>query len=501
MRVKGRPVHVIGTARGREAFTADCLVLNLTVNKRRGESLSRLHMTKVVSERASTGVSELDEVLGGGLPRGSLILLAGNAGSGKTILATQFLHDGATKHGEKGIYFSLAENRADYFRNMLGLGMDMQRLEEKGLFKFMDFETMDETGMRKAVEMMMEEADKLNAKRLVVDPVSAILQILGQAETRRLLHVLFGKVVKNMGITTILIGEIPFGESKSGFGVEEFVADGVIFLRSPEPGGLEKRELKIAKMRGVALDRSTFEYVIDERYGGLALIVFPIRLGTEVASRQRVRSGIESLDGMLHGGVYRDSMTLVEGMAGIGKTTLCLHFLVAAAEKGERSLFISFEESIGQIRRLLEGFGIDYKRLGDKFRIEAYVPEAFTPLHYYNLLRNLFEEYKPNVLAIDTITAMQHTLAEEAFVALMRYVQLLCKEKQLTVFVTSVLGTLAATKESAASTLADNILIMRYHELENRMTREILVMKTRGSDHEKLAMSFEITDKGIVVHT
>ncbi len=231
----------------------------------------------------------------------------------------------------------------------------------------------------------------------------------------------------------------------------------------------------------------------------LALIAFPVRLGTEVASRERIGSGVESLDAMLHGGVYRDSITLVEGMAGIGKTTLCLHFLVAAAAKGERSLFVSFEESVGQIRRMLEGFGVDYKRFGDKFGIESYVPEGLTPLQYYKLLRDLFEEYEPNVLAIDTITAMRHTLTERDFVVLMRYLQVLCKEKQLTVFLTSVLGTVAATRESGASTLADNILIMRYRELKDRMTREIAVIKTRGSPHEKRVMPFEITDKGIVV--
>ena len=99
-----------------------------------------------LSDRVSTGIEKFDSQLGGGFLRGSLILLSGNAGTGKTILSTQFLHNGATKHGEKGIYVSFAENRADYCRNMLGLGMDMQSLEEKGLFKFLDFPTLAEVG-------------------------------------------------------------------------------------------------------------------------------------------------------------------------------------------------------------------------------------------------------------------------------------------------------------------------------------------------------------------
>jgi len=464
-----------------------------------GIARGRMELASRKIERSATGVGELDAVLGGGLPRGSLILLSGNAGSGKTILSTQFLHSGATKYGEKGIYVSFAENRADYFRNMLGLGMDMQSLEEKGLFKFLDIPTMTEYGMKDALEMIMEELGKLGAKRLVVDPASVILQDLGPAKARRLLHTLFGKVVKSMGITTLILGEMPFGESKSGFGVEEFIADGVIFLKASEPGLVEKRTLNIAKMRGVALGRSTFEYLIDEQYNGLSLIVLPAKPQITAASNERLSSGVEGLDRMLHGGVYKDSITLVEGAAGIGKTTLCLQFLASTAEKGHRSLFISFEEPIGQIRWMLEGFGIDYERLGDKFRIETYVPEALTPLQYYKLLRNLLEEYKPSILAMDTITAMRHTLTQSDFVSFMRYLQLLCKEKQLTVFLTSTMGTLVITRTSEISTLADNILIMRYRELENKISREILVMKTRRSRHEKQVMPFEITDKGMVV--
>jgi circadian clock protein KaiC len=114
--------------------------------------------------------------------------------------------------------------------------MDVKALEEKGLFSFMDFMTMDETGMNEVVQMIMEEIGKTGAKRVVVDSISVILQSLGQAEARKFLHGFFGSVVKSMGVTTILLGEIPFGEVKTGFGVEEFVVDGVIFLRTVKSG-------------------------------------------------------------------------------------------------------------------------------------------------------------------------------------------------------------------------------------------------------------------------
>ena len=454
------------------------------------------------SQKSPIGIVELDEILGGGFPARSLILLSGNAGSGKTVLSTQFLYNGAVKYGEKGVYVSFAENRDDYYRNMLSLGMDMRSLERKGLFKFMDMVTMcGEYALKIITEKIVKTTSELKAKRLVIDSLSALLQTMGAAETRMFLHTVLGKVTKSLGVTTMALGEIPYGEGKTGLGVEEFVADGVILLTHMDKTSSANRRLTIAKMRGTPLDRASFEYLIDEKYGGIGPIVLPKRADILSSPTEKFSTGVEGLDKLLHGGVFKGSVTLVEGASGIGKTITCLHFLAANALKGEKALYISLEEPIGQIIRTMTGIGLNPQKLGDHFALDSYVPEALTPLHYYKILKDMLDRHAPTVLAFDPITAMRHLVSMEDFVIFARYLQLLSKQKGMTVFLTSTHGTIEAARSSEISTLADNIVLLRYFEIKDRMGREMLVLKTRGSEHEKKTVPFEITGSGINVQT
>lgn len=290
------------------------------------------------SKKSPLGIVELDEVLGGGFPARSLILLTGNAGSGKTVFSTQFLYNGAVTYGEKGVYVSFAENREDYYRNMLSLGMDMRSLERKRLFKFMDMVTMQgEDALKIITETIVKTTSELKAKRLVIDSLSALLQTMGAAEARMFLHTVLSRVTKSLGATTIIVGEIPYGEGKTGLGVEEFVADGVILLNHMNKTHAQNRKLTIAKMRGTPLDRASFEYLIDKKYSGIVPIVLPKRATIQNAPTEKLTTGVEQLDKMTHGGVFKGSVTLLEGASGIGKTVTCLQFLSANALKGEKA--------------------------------------------------------------------------------------------------------------------------------------------------------------------
>jgi circadian clock protein KaiC len=462
----------------------------------------------VRSKRVSSGISELDKILGGGYYEDSLILVCGNPGTGKTIFSTQFLFEGTKHHDERRMHVSFAEGADNYYRNMAPFGLDMRSLADKGQFKFLDLLSMRHKDMQESLNLVLQTVAEFKPQRLVIDSISAVLQSLGQSEARTVLHALkessqlitlIGKVIKEQGVTTLLIGEVPYGESRIGFGIEEFIADGVIILRASKIGATERREIEIAKMRGSRIERATYEYLIDERYHGVELVALPTRSPATNVPKEKMRTGIAGLDQMLHGGLLKASVTLVEGNSGVGKTTLSLQFLAANAKNKQKGLYISLEEPVSQAVRLLESYGIDYHKIKGNLLIESLVPEAVTPLHYYKLVREIVERIKPKLIVIDPVTAIQHTLPKEAFIPLMRYFQLLCKQGGLTALLTSTTGTLDFAGESGISTLTDNIIVMRYHEVKGRIEREIAVVKTRMSPHDKRIVPFEITGKGIKV--
>jgi circadian clock protein KaiC len=443
------------------------------------------------------GIAELDNMLEGGLPEHSLILLSGNPGTGKTILSTQFLYNGALK-GERGVYVSFAESKDDYTSNMARFGMSMAKIEDEGKFKFIDFAVMSEPVMSKVLEIIISNVISFKAKRLVIDSINTVLENIDQNAVRTFIHSIVGRLVKSYGITAIIIGEIPFGKTTIGFGIEEFVADGVITLRH-SVGAIERREMDILKMRGTAIDQSTCDYLIDEKYGGIGMVVLPKRSLIETVPTEKLSTGIPGLDKMLYGGVYKGSVTLIEGGGGVGKSTLCLQFLIDNCQKGMKALYISLEEPVGQIRRMLANYGMDFEQLGDSFILEAIVPEALSPLHYYRIIKDIVAKYRPSILAIDSVTAMRHTLSEMDFLELLRYIQLLGKEKGFTMFFTALQGATHEDTSFGASSIADNIILLRYYETKQRAGRELMIVKTRGSAHDKRIVSFDIGDRGIVV--
>jgi len=265
-------------------------------------------------ESAPTGVEGLDQAIGGGFPRGSLIILAGNPGTGKTTLGAKFLCEGWSRWGERGVYVSFAES-ADSLRAILG-GRFGKCCDEGGV-KALDFVSLRGEGASAILEAIMEEMGPSGAKRLVIDSLNALIQSMGPEEVRILLQAIFGRAVRQMGCTTILISEIPLGSDRIGLGIEEFVADGLIILRRGDIEGRTFRELEIVKLRGRRIDRPRMAFTLEggfkafsqfsgdwaEWRGAFEPIPNP---------RGRFSTGNEGLDALLGGGFREGSFALLE---------------------------------------------------------------------------------------------------------------------------------------------------------------------------------------------
>ncbi len=261
--------------------------------------------------RVPTGIDGLDPLIEGGFPRGSLVLLAGNPGTGKTIFSMQFLYKGAEDYGENGIYVSFAENEDTITHNISRLfGRDLRKKEEgNGKVKILDFTTVTEKGLSTILEMILEEVTRLKAKRLVIDSFSAMAQAFKEPiEARIIIHNILGKLVRQLGCTTILIVEVPTGSEKIGTSIEEFVADGVIVLRKDNYDGRLVREIEIPKLRGTKIEQQRFLFTLNEGFQ-----VFPPFSVRKVGSKKfeptggtktHYPSGIPELDEILGGEGY-----------------------------------------------------------------------------------------------------------------------------------------------------------------------------------------------------
>jgi circadian clock protein KaiC len=226
----------------------------------------------ILSDRVPTGIVGLDDMIEGGFPRGSLILLAGSPGSGKTIASAQFLYYGAKNLDENGVYVSFAERREFFLDNLKRLDLDFETLEKKGKFKFLDLITTSEEAVPSTLDIVLREALEIDAKRLVIDSFSAMAQAFKRKiDARIILHIL-DKLMRQTNCTTLLLTELPTGSKTIGFGFEEFVADGIIrFEAIEEKEGIRKRAV-ILKMRGTNHNQNYCNIVISDQ--GISLMPY-----------------------------------------------------------------------------------------------------------------------------------------------------------------------------------------------------------------------------------
>jgi KaiC/GvpD/RAD55 family RecA-like ATPase len=265
-----------------------------------------------------SGIDGLDRLVGGGFPKGSLIVIAGKPGTGKTILSAQFLYHGCIDYNECGAYVSFAEDKEQFYKNMMSFGFDFERLEKEGKFFFFDMITVKETGISTILESIISKFTELGVKRLVIDSFSAMAQAYKKPHDMRIvLHTILGKIVRSMGCTTFLIVEIPHRKSEIGLNVEEFVADGIIILKRSIIENKPLRILEILKMRGSPTPEARALFTLKD--GFKVFLPFTYKT-TERKNRFKPQpdtegyfsTGSPDLDKMLGNGYPRGSTVLIE---------------------------------------------------------------------------------------------------------------------------------------------------------------------------------------------
>ena len=457
-----------------------------------------------------TGISSFDVIARGGLPEHRTTLLSGTAGSGKTIFAIQFLAAGIRDAGENGAFVTFEESAADIRQNMRGFGWDLEQWEREGRFAFVDaspdpnVEVIEAGGFDLGALLARVEhaVRKVGAKRVSVDSLGAIFsQFSDQSVVRRELFRI-ASALKAMGVTGLLTAERTddYGPV-ARFGVEEFIADNVMVLRNVLEDESRRRTIEILKFRGTDHQKGEFPFTIVPD-GGLVVIPLSAMQLKQKSSEVRISSGNEDLDKMCGGGFFRDSVILVSGATGTGKTLTVTQFLNGGAAAGERCLLLAFEESRDQLFRNASGWGVDFERMerDGMLRVMCDYPEVLGLDDWLLAIQRTVEEFKPKRVALDSLSALERIGSMKSFREFVIGFTSFIKHQEITGLFTSTTPSLmggASITEGNISTLTDSIILLRYVEMFGEMKRGMTVLKMRGSRHDKGIKEFTIDEHGM----
>ncbi len=468
---------------------------------------ARAKGSKGTLPKAPTGISGLDEITQGGLPRGRPTLVCGSAGCGKTLFAMEFLLRGALEFDEPGVFMAFEETSEELAQNVRSLGFDLDKLVEQKKISVdhvrVERSEIEETGEYDLEALFLRlgfAIDEVGAKRVVLDTLEALFggfsnEALLRAELRRLFRWL-----KDKGVTAVITGERGEGQLTRQ-GLEEYVSDCVILLDNRIRDQISTRRLRIVKYRGTMHGTNEYPFLIDEN----GFSVFPASSSASLnhpASSERIPSGVERLDAMLGGeGYYRGSSILVSGTAGTGKTSLSAHFADATCRRGERCLYLAFEESPSQLIRNMSTIGIDLAPWIKKglLRLEASRPALHGLEMHLVQTHKLVNEFKPHAVIIDPVSNLADNATEgDTHAMLVRLMDFL-KSRQITgMFVHLTSGGSAWEKTNVAiSSLIDTWLLVRDIELGGERNRGLYVLKSRGMKHSNQIREYVITPQGI----
>lgn len=462
-------------------------------------------------ERQEVGIPGFDVVAGGGLPRGRTTLVAGTSGAGKTLFGLQFLTAGARRFGQTGALVTFEERPEDLFANVESLGWNLRGLVKAGRLAVVDAtpgDEMVESGrydFEALAARIRHAVEKVAAERLFIDALDAVFAEFADAGHVR--HEL-ARVVRSLralAVTTLISVERTeeYGPVARR-GVEEFVADGVVILRNALDKGNRRRTLEVLKLRGGQHRKGQYPYVIDPR-GGVEVVPVSVIEAEGPASCERISLGNEGLDQMTAGGIFRDSLVLVSGATGTGKSLMAAQFVQAGLAAGERAILFCFEENPAQVVRNAASWGMELAaaRRAERLRILARYPQRMGLEDLLVQIKRDIQDFEPRRIAVDSMTALEHGSSAFAFSEFTVGLSSLVKSAGIGAFLTStplaLVGGEGGVSGVELSTVVDGIILLRYLELDGEIRRGVIVLKLRGVAHDRAIREYVIDGQGMRV--
>ena len=453
-----------------------------------------------------TGIQGFDDITQGGLPAGRNTLVMGGPGCGKTVFALQALVNGAHKSKEAGLFVAFEETTRQIVANAATFGWDLPALEKKKLF-FLDARLSPEDvksgefDLLGMLSILEAKAKEIHAKRIVFDGIDVLLGLLDDPAIERREVYRLRDWLARTGLTGIITQKVDGVEEGQRYSFLQFMVDCVVVLRHQVVDGSAFRNLRVKKYRGSGFAGDEFPISLTD--DGMALTTRgPVEFEYAVTD-ERISSGLPRLDNMLHGGYHRGSNVLISGAPGTAKSTLAGLFAAAACRRGERTLYVSFDEGAAQIVRNLKSVGIKLAGWQKSGMLKIYSTRTRGPNveDQFGELRRLIVDYQPRCLVIDPLSALSTKVAHLASAdATQQFLDFLKLEK-VTVVNTSLMDGLNTDEATATgiSTIADTWIHVSYIVQDGERNRALTIVKSRGTGHSNQVRELTLSSEGVAL--
>jgi circadian clock protein KaiC len=461
--------------------------------------------------KARTGIEGFDEITNGGLPRGRTTLIEGGPGSGKTIMALQSLVNGALIDNEPGIFVAFEERTEQITLNAAKFGWDLVDLQKKKKLFLLNAQptldlvqsgSFDLGGMLAALDAKVRE---IKAKRIVFDAVDVILSLLADpiVERREIYRINEWLVARGMtGIITSK-ADSPFGTilSQPQLGFVQYVADCAVILGYELVHGVSQRNMRVVKFRGSAHSENESPFVITSKGLEVADTREQSQVKAQVTS-ERVPTGVERLDTMLEGGYYRGASVLITGLPGAAKSTLSGAFAEAACQRGEKTLFVSFDSDISEMIRNLASVNIRLERFVKNGMFRMFASRSTTSSAELHLMRikSAAREFGARCLVIDPVAALTRGGADESSHNVAERLVDWTKAAGITLVCTSPsndMGSALAGTPLQISALSDTWIHLSYVVVAGERNRGLSIIKSRGTPHSNQVREVVLSNTGV----